>query len=97
MEASHYLYFPATLPLGKEPLVPIEYETGWTSEPVSILWRREKSLATDSSVIQHVVYGVVVFSKTVYSLELICFLVMELLWTLFWCISSLVKLSLADE
>ena len=34
----------ATLPPGKEPKVPTEYEVGWAQEPACILWKREKSL-----------------------------------------------------
>jgi hypothetical protein len=32
----------ATLPPGKEPLLPLGYEAGWTTEPVWTRWWREK-------------------------------------------------------
>jgi hypothetical protein len=34
---------PAALPPGKEPPVRIQWEAGWTPEPVWMLWRRVKS------------------------------------------------------
>jgi hypothetical protein len=37
------LHAPATLPPGKSPPVPIEYEAGWASESVWTQWRRERS------------------------------------------------------
>jgi hypothetical protein len=42
MEVSGQLHAPATLPLGKQPLVPIGEETGWALDPVCVLWKREK-------------------------------------------------------
>jgi len=34
MEVGGQLQFPATLPLRKEPLLPIGWEVGWDPEPV---------------------------------------------------------------
>jgi hypothetical protein len=31
-----------TLPQEKEPLVPVEWNAGWATEPVWTLWRREE-------------------------------------------------------
>jgi hypothetical protein len=45
MEVSGQLHALATLPLGKEPLVFIGKEAGWTPELVWMLWRRGKSLS----------------------------------------------------
>jgi hypothetical protein len=42
MEVSSQLHAPATLPPGKEPLLPIGYEAGWASEPFGTRWCREK-------------------------------------------------------
>jgi hypothetical protein len=42
MEVSGQLHVPASLPPGKEPLVPIGYEVGWAPEPVWTQWGREK-------------------------------------------------------
>jgi len=41
MEVSGQLHAPAALPLGKEPLVPTEYEAGWDPEPVWTWWREK--------------------------------------------------------
>jgi hypothetical protein len=38
---------PAALLQGKQTLVPLRLEAGWTPEQVWKLWRREKSLASD--------------------------------------------------
>jgi hypothetical protein len=38
MEVSGQLHAPATLLLGKEPLVPVGYEAGWAPEPVWTRW-----------------------------------------------------------
>jgi hypothetical protein len=42
MEVSGQLHAPATLPPGKEPLVPIGYEAGWALKLLWTLWWREK-------------------------------------------------------
>jgi len=42
MEVSDQLHAPATLPPGKELLVPIGYEARWAPEPVWTRWWREK-------------------------------------------------------
>jgi hypothetical protein len=57
MEVSGQLHAPVALPPRKEPLVPIEYEVGWSPEPVWTIWRRENSLryrdsTSDPSVIK---------------------------------------------
>jgi hypothetical protein len=43
MEMSGRFYAPAPLSPGKEPAVPIGYETWWALEAVWMLWSREKS------------------------------------------------------
>jgi hypothetical protein len=45
MEVSGQLHATTALNLDLDPPVPIGEETGWASEPVWTLWRREKSLA----------------------------------------------------
>jgi hypothetical protein len=45
MEVSGYIQTLSGLIPGKEPRVPIEYESQWASEPVWTLWTSEKSLA----------------------------------------------------
>jgi hypothetical protein len=42
-EVSGQLHSPSAVPLGKEPLVPIGYEAGWTPELVWMTWRSENS------------------------------------------------------
>jgi hypothetical protein len=37
------LHAPAALPLGEQPPDPMAYETGWASQLVWMLWRRETS------------------------------------------------------
>jgi hypothetical protein len=59
VEVSGQLHAPAVLPTGKEPLVPIGQEVGWTSEPVWTIWRKENSSPywdsnSDPSVVQPV-------------------------------------------
>jgi hypothetical protein len=59
LEVSGQLHATAALPPGKEPLVPIVYEVGWTSEPVWKIWRREnycpyRDSNSDPSVVQPV-------------------------------------------
>jgi hypothetical protein len=44
MKVSGQLHPLPTSPPEKEPPVPIVYEAGWAPEPVTTLWRREKSL-----------------------------------------------------
>jgi len=49
-------------PQGKKPLIPFNYEAGWTPELVWIFWRREKSLAPTalkSRFISHPVHSLV--------------------------------------
>jgi hypothetical protein len=46
MEVGGQLHALAALILGKKPPVPIVQEDGWASEPVWMLWNREKSLAS---------------------------------------------------
>lgn len=43
MGVNGQLYALATLPMGKEPLVLIEYEAGWASQLVWIFWRSERN------------------------------------------------------
>jgi len=38
---SGWHYTQVALPLGKEPLIPIEWEAGWASEAVQAFWRNE--------------------------------------------------------
>jgi hypothetical protein len=45
MEVNGQLHAPAALSTGKEPLIPIVYEVGWTPEPMWTLWSTETSLA----------------------------------------------------
>jgi hypothetical protein len=45
MEMNGQLHVPAALPPGKQSLVPNVYEIWWASEPVWMLWRREKVIA----------------------------------------------------
>jgi hypothetical protein len=57
MEVIGQLHDPATLPSGKEPLVPIAYKALWASEPVWMRWWREKfptPAATRTPTNQHV-------------------------------------------
>jgi hypothetical protein len=49
MKVTGQLHALVTLPLSKESLVPIEWETQWAPETVWTLWKREKSLAPASS------------------------------------------------
>jgi hypothetical protein len=59
MEVSGQLHASADLPPGKEPPVPIRYETGWAPDQVWTTWRRENSWPyrdsnTDPSAVQPV-------------------------------------------
>jgi hypothetical protein len=57
MEVSGQLHAPAALPPGKEPSVPIEYEVGWTPDPVLTTWGSENSCShshSDPLVVQPV-------------------------------------------
>jgi hypothetical protein len=45
IEVSGQAYAPATLPPGKQPLIPTEYEAKCAPETAWMLWKREKSLA----------------------------------------------------
>jgi hypothetical protein len=59
MEVSGQIHAPAALPPGKEPSVPIEYEVGWTPDPVWMTWGSENScshwdLNSDPLVVQAV-------------------------------------------
>jgi hypothetical protein len=57
MELSGQLHAPAALPPGKEPVIRIGYEVGWTPEPVWTTWGSKNSyphrdLNSDPSVVQ---------------------------------------------
>jgi hypothetical protein len=45
MQKSIQLYATAALPQNKEPLVTIELEAAWASDPVWTLWKRGKPVA----------------------------------------------------
>jgi hypothetical protein len=44
LEVNGQLHASTTLPLGKEPPVPIGWEAGWTPEPVWTTWRKFMTL-----------------------------------------------------
>jgi hypothetical protein len=51
MEVNSQLHIPATLPLGKEPLVSTRQEAEWFPDPVWMTWTGKKScLEQDSNV-----------------------------------------------
>jgi hypothetical protein len=68
------LHAPAALPPGKEPPVPIEYEIGWTREPVWTTWRIENSWPyrdsnSEPSVVQPVASRYTDYAIPVWSAE----------------------------
>jgi hypothetical protein len=46
MEVSSELHVAPALPMGKEPLVPIGWQTGWVLESVWVFRRREEPCTT---------------------------------------------------